>query len=170
MDDLEILLHPIRIRIMHAIFSGGAHTVPEVHEKLPDLARKVVDEQISFMSDSGLVDVTGRDKFHVAISQRGFRHFHEAARGNPDNYRHRVSTALTVLAEEVGSYLDGEEKEIQEDALHVLQHPVWLSPAEVAELTIDLVRAVRKKLDSVPTNDRKPYFLSQMLFPSCIHI
>jgi hypothetical protein len=166
LDDLDVLLHPVRIRIMHALFTGRAHTVPEVRRQLPDLPQVTVDEQVDLMVNSGLISAASHDGSRIAISPRGLQHLRQTHRSDSDHHRRRISTALAYLADEINAYLDNEESNLHADAVSLLQRPLWLTAAELAELTVDLVQAVEGRSGNLPTGDRRRYLLSHILFPS----
>src|SRR5215203_6452650 len=61
MDTTELLLHPVRLRIVHATFDGSSFTTTELLERMPDVSKATMYRQVALLVDNGLIGVEGEE-------------------------------------------------------------------------------------------------------------
>src|SRR5512132_3192187 len=70
MDTLELLLHPVRVRIVHAMSGGHTRTTSELCARLPDVSKATVYRHVSLLAEAGLLEVAGEQRVHGAVERR----------------------------------------------------------------------------------------------------
>jgi hypothetical protein len=72
---------------------------------------------------------------------------------------------MTALLAEFNAYLACEGADPVADQVGYRQHALWLSPAELEELTGELRAAIAPRLANRPSPERAQYLISPIHFP-----
>ena len=172
MDPMELLVHPLRLRIVHAMSGGRTLTVSELCDRLPDVSKATVYRHVALLADGGMLEVTAEHRVRGAV-EREYRLRRERAvvdagaaeSLSPDEHRRVFAVAMATLLAEFNAYLDRADADPATDLVGYRQHAVWLSPAELAELIAGMRAAILPHLGNTVAPDRKRYLLSPILFP-----
>lgn len=171
MDTLDLLAHPVRLRIVHALSGGQARTTTELCARMPDIPRTTAYRHVALLADGGVLEVDGEMRVRGAVERR-YRLRREravidadtAASASPDEHRRVFAAAMAVLLAEFNTYLDG-DADPAGDLVGYRQHALWLAPDELAGLIRDLRAAILPRLANAPADGRRQYLLSPVLFP-----
>ncbi|MFI7427476.1 helix-turn-helix domain-containing protein [Micromonospora sp. NPDC049836] len=172
MNIADLLLHPVRLRIVHAASGGRELTTTQLCERLPDVSRVTVYRQVALLVDEGFLEVAGEQRVRGGVERR-YRLRQDrpvidadaAAEMTIDDHRRGFAAAMAVLIAEFTRYLDGDGADPVADGVSYRQGTLWLSPAELAELTGRLVGVLRDVAGNGPAPGRSAYLLSPILFP-----
>jgi DNA-binding transcriptional ArsR family regulator len=171
-DPLDLLLHPVRVRIVHAMAGGRILTTSDLCARLPDVPKTTMYRHVALLASEGVLEVEGEQRVHGAVERR-YRLRREravidreaAASMSLDDHRHGFAAAMAVLLAEFNAYLDREHADPFADSVGYAQVPLWLSREELAELVVQVRDALLAKRDNEPTADRSLYLASPILFP-----
>jgi DNA-binding transcriptional ArsR family regulator len=171
-DTLTLLLHPVRLRIVHAMAGGRTRTTTELCELLSDVPKTTVYRHVGLLADGGLLDVVGEQRVHGAVerryrmpSARSRIGAEEAAGMSVEDHRRGFAAAVAALLAAFTSYLDTEDADPAADSVGYRQVPLWLSPAELAEMVQELSAGIMARAGNEPTPERGLYLLSPIFFP-----
>ncbi|MEV4759362.1 helix-turn-helix domain-containing protein [Micromonospora sp. NPDC049559] len=172
MDRSELLVHPVRLRIVHAMSGGRTLTTAQLCARLPDVSKASVYRHVGLLADAGVLEVEGEQRVRGAVERR-YRLRREravidaerAASATPEDHRRIFAVAMTTLIAEFNAYLERGGADPVADAVGYRQHAIWLSPGERDELIDGLRRAIVAQLGNAPGPERRPYLLSPILFP-----
>jgi DNA-binding transcriptional ArsR family regulator len=172
MDTLELLLHPVRVRIVHAMSGGRIRTTSDLCARLPDVPKTTLYRHVGLLAEAGLLEVEGEQRVHGAVERR-YRLRREravidrdaAASMSLEEHRHGFAMAMAALLAEFNAYLDRPRADPTADSVGYRQVPLWLNQDELAELISEVRSAIMSKVDNKPSPDRSPYLLSPILFP-----
>lgn len=169
---LTLLLHPVRLRIVHAMAGGRTRTTAELCEQLADVPKTTVYRHVGLLADSGLLDVVGEQRVHGAVERRyrmrGTRSHigpEEAAGMTVEDHRRAFAAAVAALLAAFNGYLDTEDVDPAADSVGYRQVPLWLSPAELAEMIEELSAGIMARAGNEPAPERGLYLLSPIFFP-----
>jgi DNA-binding transcriptional ArsR family regulator len=171
-DTLELLLHPVRVRIVHAMAGGRILTTSDLCARLPDVPKTTMYRHVGLLAEAGVLEVEGEQRVHGAVERR-YRLRREravidreaAASMSLEDHRHGFATAVAALLAEFNAYLDREHADPFADSVGYIQVPLWLSQDELAELVGQVRDALLSKRDNEPATDRSLYLASPILFP-----
>jgi len=173
MDGTELLLHPVRLRIVHATFDGQPFTTTDLRERMPDVSKATMYRQVALLVDNGLIEVEGEERKGGAVERRyrlqaarAIIDADAAAAMTKDDHRRGFGASLATLLAEFGSYLDQDEADPTADMVSYRQVPIWLSDGEKRALFDQLLEAVRPYLTNAPSPDRRRHLLAAILFPT----
>ena len=172
MDVLELLGHPVRLRIVHAMRGNRELTTGELCARLPDVSKAMVYRHVDLLATEGILEVAGEHRVRGAV-ERVFRLRQDRASidavafesMSPDDQRRGFSVALAALLAEFSAYLDSDGSDPVTDLVGYRQHAIWLSRDEVTRLISGLRAAIVPVLANTQHGDRKRYLLSPILFP-----
>ncbi|WP_033262484.1 helix-turn-helix domain-containing protein [Amycolatopsis vancoresmycina] len=173
MDSLNLLVHPVRLRIVHAMAGGRTRTTSELCERLPDVSKATVYRHVGVLADGGILEIEGEQRVHGAVERR-YRLRRErvvvdeatAASVPKEDHRRVFATAMAALIAEFNAYLDREDADPAADLVGYRQHALWLSRAELAEMIGELREVIVRRMGHEPTADRVRYLLSPIQFPA----
>lgn len=172
MERLELLVHPVRLRIVHAMSGGDARTTAELCARLPDVSKATVYRQVALLAEGGILEVDGEQRVRGAVERR-YRLRRDravidagtAASATLDDHRRTFAVAMATLVAEFEVYLAREGADPVADLVGYRQHALWLSEEERAELIGDLRAAILPKLANASRPGRRQHLLSPILFP-----
>ena len=172
MDTLELLLHPVRVRIVHALSGGQIRTTAELCDRLPDVSKATMYRQVTLLVDGGVLEVAAEERVHGAIERHYRLHrsravidSEAAASMSLDDHRQGFAAALGALVAEFNTYLDREGADPYLDLVGYRQMALWLTRAELEEVIAKMTKLVVSKRANGPGGDRRPYLVSPILFP-----
>jgi DNA-binding transcriptional ArsR family regulator len=172
MDALELLAHPVRLRIVHAMRGDRTLTTAELSARLPDVSKAMVYRHVDLLANAGILEVAQERRVRGAVERvyrlrpdRAAITSESGAAPSLDDYWRVFATALAVLTAEFRAYLDREDADPPADLVGFRQHAIWLSREELEQLITELRQAIAPRLANQPTPDRARYLLSPILFP-----
>ncbi|UBU10475.1 helix-turn-helix domain-containing protein [Nonomuraea gerenzanensis] len=173
MDTLELILHPIRLRIMWALSGGRVRTTSELCESLPDVPKTTLYRHVGLLADAGLLEVAGEQRVRGMV-ERHYRLRRDATRVDPetaramslDDHRHGFAAAMAALLAEFNAYLERPGADPEVDRVGYRQGTLWLSPEEMGEVAEELRQVLRARADNGPGGRRRPYVMSAIFFPT----
>jgi DNA-binding transcriptional ArsR family regulator len=171
-DSLDLLLHPVRIRIVHALAGGLTRTTSELRARLPDVSRATAYRHVSLLAEAGVLEVVNEERVHGAVERR-YRLRRPRAVIDPDaaasmtldEHRDGFAAAVAALVAEFNTYLKQAHADPTEDKVGYRQIPLWLSQDEVADLIGEVFNILMSKMDNQPVPGRRLYLLSPIIFP-----
>ena len=169
MDTVDLLLHPVRLRIVHALSGGRTLTTTELSGRLPEVSKVTVYRQVALLAEGGFLEVAGEQRVRGAVERR-YRLRQDrpvvdgevAAAMSLEDHRRGFAAAMAVLIAEFNAYLDRDGADPAADSVSYRQGTLWLSPDELAEM----LEALQDRVASKPAPGRAPYLLSAILFPT----
>jgi len=168
----DLLLHPVRMRIVHAMSGGRTRTTADLCARLPDVSKATVYRQIALLAEGGVLEVVGERRVHGAVERsfqlrqaRAVIDRDAAASMSLDEHRQGFAAAMAGLVAEFNAYLDREHADPTADLVGYRQVPLWLTEGEVAELIGEVRSSIVSRMNYGPGPDRRMYLLSPILFP-----
>ncbi|MER6047871.1 helix-turn-helix domain-containing protein [Streptomyces sp. NPDC001793] len=172
MDPLELLAHPVRLRIVHLMRGGQLLTASALCARIREVSKATVYRHLELLAAGGVLEVADERRVRGAVERR-YRLCQERATVTPeavasltpDDHRRAFAVAMTVLLTEFNAYLDQEHAAPVDDLVGYRQHAVWLTDSELREMIGELRGVIAPRLANGPTPDRSRHLLSPILFP-----
>ncbi len=172
MDTVELLVHPVRLRIVHALSGGRVVTTAQLVQRLPDVSKATVYRHVAVLADAGIIEVAGEQRIRGFV-ERSYRLNREratipadrAAAATPAELRQAFAAAMATLIAEFDGYLDTDGVDPAGDLVGFRQHAIWLSDDERADLVEAMRAALVSRVGNPPAPGRRPHLLSPILFP-----
>ncbi|MGE5136188.1 MAG: helix-turn-helix domain-containing protein [Gemmatimonadota bacterium] len=172
MDTLDLLLHPVRLRIVHAMSGGRMLTTSGLCALLPDVPKTTVYRHVGLLAEAGVLEVAGEQRVHGAV-ERSYRLRRErividseaAASMSLDDHRRGFAAAMAALLADFNAYLGREHADPVADWVSYRQFPLWLSRDELATLIGQFTEGLMAVARNEPAPGRRPHLVSTILFP-----
>lgn len=169
---LTLLLHSVRIRILHAFSGGRTCTTSELCARLPDVSQATIYRHVALLVRGGVLQNVGERPKRGAV-ERSYRLdtkraiIDEDAAGGMDREMHRraFAAAIAALLADFGTYIDHLNAAPSSDLVGYRQLPLWLSPQELRTLMENLRGILEPVLANRPETGRRQYMLSPIFFP-----
>ncbi|MGV4928086.1 helix-turn-helix domain-containing protein (plasmid) [Streptomyces sp. BHT-5-2] len=173
MDATDLLLHPVRLRVVHALSGGRVLTTSQLCDRMPEASKVTVYRHVALLVEAGFVEVAEEHRVRGAV-ERHYRLRQDrpvidadaAAAMSLDDHRRGFAAAMAVLISEFNAYLDRPGADPVADAVGYRQGTLWLSRDELAEMNHKLLEILGPLLANQPAPDRAPYLISRIFFPA----
>lgn len=173
MDTLDLLIHPVRLRIVFAMSGGQTRTTSDLCAQLRDVPKASVYRHVTLLADAGVLEVAAEQRVRGAVERRYRLRGDRAAIGadvaaamSVDDHRRAFAAGMAAVLAEFNAYLDRPGADPTADQVGYRQGVLWLSPDELTKM-IDGFRAVlRTAVDNEPTPERRPHLMTAIFFPA----
>jgi DNA-binding transcriptional ArsR family regulator len=171
-DTLELLAHPVRLRIVHAMRGGRELTTAQLCARIPDSSKAMIYRHVDLLASNGILEVADERRVRGAVERRYRLRLDRVvvdaeavAALSPDDHRRVFATSMAVLVAEFNAYLDRDNAEPAADLVGYRQHAIWLNRDELEKMISELRRVILPLLANQPAPDRAQYLLSPVFFP-----
>lgn len=167
----EILLHPVRLRIVMAVGTERL-TTAQLAGRLPDIAHATLYRQVATLADAGMLEVVDERRVRGGV-ERTYALVAGAANLGPADVsamsKEELLSGFVVfvgtLIDALGRYVGDPATKPAEDPVGYRQAALWLDATEREELLARLRSAVGPYLGNGPTVDRERLLLSTIIIP-----
>jgi hypothetical protein len=167
----DLLLHPVRLRIVQAFLGERALTTAELGAELDDVPTASLYRHVGLLVDAGVLAVAAERKVRGAAERR-YRLVLEAASADPaglsaEDHRRAFATFVAALLADFDRYVDraGDAPDLVGDGVGYRQAGLWLDDEEFAALLADLREVVGARLALTPREGRRRRILSTVVMP-----
>ncbi|GII94042.1 helix-turn-helix domain-containing protein [Sinosporangium siamense] len=173
MDKLDLLLHPVRLRIVWAMYGGRTRTTSDLCESLPDVPKATLYRHVALLAEGGLLEIADEQRVrgvverHYRLSRDGMAVDADAAKSmSLEDHRHGFAAAMAALLAEFNAYLDRDGADPFADGVGYRQGLIWLNPNEHAEMIGELRQILAPRAANGPAPGRRPHLVSAIFFPT----
>src|SRR3954451_20537576 len=172
----ELLLHPIRLRLLQAFLGDRTLTTADLRAELPDVPVATLYRHVGVLADAGVLAVVGERKVRGA-AERSYRLVTEAASIGPEAARHLTAeehrrafaTFVAALLGDFERYLDraGElgGPDLGRDGVGYRQVALWQTDEEFAGFLGELRELLQRRTPAGPGEGRRRRIVSTVLLP-----
>jgi hypothetical protein len=173
MTAADLLLHPVRLRVVQAFLGDRALTTAQLGEQLADVPTATLYRQVGVLADGGVLEVVGERKVRGTV-ERTYRLRADAASVGPEaaaamteeEHRRAFLTFVAGLLADFDRYLDRGDADLARDLVGYRQAAMYLSDAELLELLRDLADVLAPRLANEPGPGRQRRLLTTVLMPA----
>ncbi len=167
----DLLLHPIRLRIVMAM-SSNELTTAQLRERLPAVPPATLYRQVATLHNAGILEVAGERRVRGGV-ERTYRLVEGSAHIGPEDAQAMTKeqhlegfvTFVGTLVDAMGRYLDNPEAVPGADAMGYRQVPLWLTDDELEALVDEVGAILERYAANEPAPDRSRTTLSSILIP-----
>jgi hypothetical protein len=170
MSTADVLLHPVRLRIIQAFLGDRALTTRELRAELPDVAPASLYRQVAILVDAGVLSVVAERRVRGAVERTYVLRLAAAAISldeveamTRDEHRQAFMVFVAGLVGDADRYLSRETIDPGRDGVGYRVAALWLDDAEYEEFVMDLVRVIQPRLANAPKPGRRRRILSTVL-------
>ena len=173
MTSADLLLHPVRLRIVQAFLGDRALTTTELQAELPDVPAASLYRQVARLVDGGVLGVVAERRVRGAVERTYVLRtaaasigLDEFAKMTPDEHRHAFLAYVAGLIGDFDRYLARADIDLLRDGVSYRMAAMWLDDAELMELLRELVTVVQPRLANPPKPGRTRRIFATVLLPA----
>jgi Helix-turn-helix domain len=169
---VDLLLHPVRLRIVQAFLGDRALTTSELRSELPDVPAASLYRHVARLVDAGVLAVVAERRVRGALERSYVLRLSaagvgldEIAKMSPDEHRHAFMAFVAALLGDFDRCLARGDVDLLRDGVSYRLAGMWLDDAELTELLRELVTVLQPRLANAPSAGRKRRILGSVLLP-----
>jgi hypothetical protein len=168
----DLLLHPVRLRIVQAFLGGRTLTTADLRAELSDVPVASLYRHVGLLADAGVLTVVAERKVR-GTAERSYRL--DLARASADvggmsveDHRRAFQTFAAALLADFDRYLDraGDRPDLAADRVGYRQAAVWVTDEEFDAMVADLAAVLQPRLEQQPDGARRRRLISIVNLPA----
>ncbi len=172
MATADLLLHPVRLRIVQAFLGDRALTTSALAAELADIPAASLYRHVARLVDAGVLAVVAQRRVRGAVERTYVLRLPAAtigpgqlARMTADDHRQAFLAFVAGLLGDFDRYLARGDIDLLRDGVHYNIAGLWLDDAEFTEFLHELARVLQPRLANAPRPGRKRRILGSVLLP-----
>jgi hypothetical protein len=172
MASVDLLLHPVRLRIVQAFLGDRALTTSTLRAELADIPAASLYRHVARLVNAGVLAVVAERRVRGALERTYVLRLTAASIGldqvatmSADEHRQAFMAFVAGLLGDFDRYLAKGDIDLLRDGVTYRLAALWLDDAEFAELLRELLTALQPRLANPPAPGRKRRILGTILLP-----
>ena len=172
MASADLLLHPVRLRIVQAFLGDRALTTSQLRSELPDVPPASLYRHVARLVDAGVLATVAErrvrgalERTYVLRASAATIGLDELARMTPDEHRQAFLAFVAGLIGDFDRYLARGDIDHLRDGVSYRMAAMWLDDEEYREFLRELVTVVQPRVANAPKPGRKRRILGVVLVP-----
>jgi DNA-binding transcriptional ArsR family regulator len=168
----DIVLHPVRLRIIQALLGGRERTTAQIASELGDVSAATLYRHVATLAEAGILDVVEEQRVRGAVERTYALHAQAAhlraedvAAMTPEEHKVAFIAFLAGVLAGFERYLDAGDVDLARDGVGYRHLALWLTDDELQDLLRDVGDVVRDRLGYGPGDGRVRRVLSTVLIP-----
>jgi hypothetical protein len=168
----DLVLHPVRLRIIQAFLGDRALTTSELRGELGDVPAASLYRHVAKLVDAGVLSVVAErrvrgavERTYVLRTSAATVRVDELADMSADEHRQAFLAFVAGLVGDFDRYLERGDIDLVRDGVSYRLAGLWLDDAELMELIQDFVRVLQPRLTNPPKPGRRRRILGTITLP-----
>ena len=173
MTSAELLLHPVRLRIVQAFLGDRALTTAQLRAELSDVPAASVYRQVARLVNAGVLSVVAERRVRGAVERTYVMRAaaarisaDEAAKMSPDEHRQAFLAFVAGLIGDAERYLARPDVDPLRDGASYNMAALWLTDHELLEFARELYTVVQPRAANGPKPGRNRLLFATVLLPA----
>jgi len=173
MASSEILLHPVRLRIVQAFLGDRALTTSQLAAELDDIPAASLYRHVSLLADAGILRVAAERRVRGSIERTytlaaaaASISPTELAAMSPEQHSQAFLAFSAGLIADFDRYLESGTPDLVRDGVGYTINAVWLTDAEFLEFARDLAMVFQPRLANAPAPGRTRRIVANVILPA----
>ncbi|MEV5014113.1 helix-turn-helix domain-containing protein [Streptomyces sp. NPDC053780] len=172
MATANLLLHPVRMRILQTLVGAGELTTSQLRERLPDVSPATMYRHVATLTQAGILEVVQERRVRGTV-ERSYRVRQDEALVDEEartamtkeDHRQAFTVFTGAMMADFDRYLAREDTEPAREGVLYRQGAVWATPEEFAALVEELEAVVARRTGHEPGDGRVRHIISLALMP-----
>ena len=173
MASADLLLHPVRLRIVKAFLGDRALTTSQLAGELDDVPAGSLYRHVALLTKAGVLQVVAERRVRGAIERTyTLRLFAaqfqpgEAAAMTLDEHAQAFTAYIAGLLADFDRYVASRPRDPVGDGAAYRVAAMWLTDAELTDLRRDLLMVVQPRLANPPGEGRRRHMIYSVSLPA----
>jgi Helix-turn-helix domain len=169
-DSVDLLLHPVRLRIIQAFLGDRALTTSRLRAELSDVPAASLYRHVARLERAGVLQVVAERRVRGAVERTYVIRLAAAsisqediATMTPEEHRQAFMAFVAGLLAAVDRYVERPDFDPVRDLASYRIAGLWLDDSEYTALLQDIVRVVAPRLANAPRKGRRRRILATVL-------
>lgn len=172
MASADLLLHPVRLRIVQAFLGERTLTTGELAAELEDVPAGSLYRHVARLARAGVLEVVAERRVRGAV-ERTYRLRAAAARMGPaevaamstEDHAHAFMAYVAGMLADADRYLAAGPPDPARDGADYRVGALWLTDAEFADFLRDLAAVIQARVANQPGKGRRRRLLYGVVLP-----
>ena len=158
----DVILHPIRMRIIQTFISGQRLTVQQIADKLPDIPQATLYRHLNRLLKANVIEVVEENPIRGAVEKvyalpenAGMISPDEIANWTKDDHMDSFIKFMSIVLADFERYVNQEQFDFVKDGAGYQQISFYATDEEYVEFIGELNHAVAKVLSNKESNGRR---------------
>lgn len=172
MDTTELLLHPVRLRIIEAFLGERALTTSQLKEELPEVSPASLYRQVALLVERNVLQIVAEkrvrgtfERTYVLRVPAATVSLDDVAKMSREDHRHAFIAFIAGLVGDFDRYLARDHIDLLTDGVSYGLAGLWLTDEEVREFLLDLTRVIQPRLTNTEQPGRRRRILGTVTMP-----
>jgi hypothetical protein len=172
MASADLLLHPVRLRIVQAFLGDRALTTSELRAELPDVPAASLYRHVARLVAAGVLAIVAERRVRGAVERTYVLRtaaarigMDEVASMTPEEHRQAFLAFVAGLIADFDRYLARDDFNPARDFAGYNLAGMWLDDTEMLDFSRELLRVVQPRVANAPRPGRKQRILATVLLP-----
>jgi hypothetical protein len=168
----DLLLHPVRLRIVQAFLGDRALTTVQLRAELPDVPPASLYRHVALLVDAGVLSVVSErrvrgatERTYVLRAAAANVGLHQLEQMTREDHRRAFMAFVAGLLGDFDRYLDREDIDLLRDGVGYRLAGLWLDDDEAGEMARELARVIQPRLANGPGAGRRRRILASIVLP-----
>ena len=168
----DLLLHPIRLRIIQAFMPPKRLTAQEIGSALPDVPPATLYRHLNKLARGGVLAIVERrpvrgttEKVYALLAGGAYLKPDDLAGASKEDHLRYFTTFVASLLGDFARYLDRDHPDFVADNVGYRQVPLYLSDEEFTRMAVEVNVALAPLATNGPGPGRRRRMLSTVIIP-----
>jgi hypothetical protein len=173
MASADLLLHPVRLRILKAFLGERALTTAQLAAELDDVPAGSLYRHVALLTKAGVLQVVAEHRVRGAVERTytlrvfaGLVGPDEAAAMTAEEHSQAFMAFVAGLLGDFDRYLAAGPPDLVRDGVSYRGAAMWLTDAEFADFLRDVAGLLQPRLANAPGPGRRRRMLYSVLLPA----
>jgi AcrR family transcriptional regulator len=168
----DLLLHPVRLRILQAFLGDRALTTAQLSAELADVPPASLYRHVARLVSGGVLQVVAERRVRGAVERTYVLRqvaarvrLNEIAAMPPEELRAMFIAFIASLLGDIDRYLSHGKPDLLRDGVAFGLEGLWLDDTEYAEMMREIYQVLDGRRPNLPRKGRRRRLLASMLLP-----
>ena len=173
MSSADLLLHPLRLRIVQTFLGDRQLTTGQLLSEIDGVPPATLYRQVATLARAGVLVVVGERQVRGTVERTFALSVQDAqlaaedlASMTPEDHRRAFMAFLAGLLTDVDRYIDTGDADFEQDVAGYRTVGLWLTRDELIEMVGEIGAAVQARASHGPATGRTRRMLSTVLIPA----
>ena len=162
MASADLLLHPVRLRIIRAFLGDRALTTSQLAAELDDVPAGSLYRHVALLTEAGVLQVVAERRVRGAVERTYTLRLlaaqiqpGEVAAMTPEQHMQAFTAYVAGMLADADRYLASGPVDLVRDGASYRMAAMWLTDAEFAEFSRDVAAVFQPRLANAPGKGRR---------------
>jgi DNA-binding HxlR family transcriptional regulator len=168
----DLILHPIRMRIIQSLINGGRKTTQQIAERMPDIPQATMYRHLSKLHAGKIIEVVEQnqvrgttEKVYALAEHGGELTLQELDQMNREDHMALFMKFAATLIGDFGTYLQQPDYNLVKDGVSFRQVQLYLTDEEYLQMLGGIREQFQRYIENEPEQGRRRRVITTVILP-----